>query len=80
MKKILLTLIFGCWSMIGFSQSLLSITPNSSGIGQSISTVVTGDQFYFLLGSAPSTFDFYLQNGTTFITLRARVLSITIMY
>jgi hypothetical protein len=67
MKKILLTLIFGCWSMIGFSQSLLSITPNSSGIGQSISTVVTGDQFYFLLGSAPSTFDFYLQNGTTFI-------------
>lgn len=65
MKKLFYILITLCAFKPASAQQFLSINPNFSNSGQSISTVVTSSAFYYSMGSMPSTQqqDFYMYQG-----------------
>ena len=72
MKKHLLIATFLLFVCLGksYSQSLLSITPNSGIRGQSLTTTVTGAGFMFTMSSYPNQFglnDFYLKLNNFYI-------------
>ena len=72
MKKHLLIATFLLFVCLGksYSQSLLSITPNSGVRGQSLTTTVTGAGFMFTMSSYPNQFglnDFYLKLNNFYI-------------
>lgn len=69
MKKQLLLLFAGIFIITsGYSQSFISINPNTGARGQTIGTTVTAAGFFFTMGSAPSTWgDFYMTNGSIII-------------
>ena len=67
MKKLLCSFLFILTSISAIhAQQFISINPNFGLKGQTISTVVTGSDFYFTWGTTPTTWgDFYMdQNGT----------------
>jgi uncharacterized repeat protein (TIGR01451 family) len=72
MKKSILLAAFFLFIFLGksYSQSLLSITPNSGVRGQSLTTTVTGAGFFFTMSSYPNQFglnDIYLKLNNYYI-------------
>lgn len=66
MKKFILSMLVWIFC-ISFSnaQQFISISPDFSTSNQTISTIVTGSNFYFTIGSSPSTWgDFYMIQNT----------------
>ena len=73
--RVLLLLLF---PIIGFSQSLVSISPNSASVGQTLDVTITGSNTTFTQGSSTSV-SFYTNQGssTTLNVSNVKVLSNT---
>jgi len=64
MKKVAIYVILSIIPAYIFSQSLLSVNPDSANAGQTLNVTITGSNTHFLQGSA-STVDFGFSQGTS---------------
>jgi len=66
-KNLLLGILFFTTS-IAFSQTLISMSPNTANINQTLNTTVTASGFFFTMASMPGPYDTYLLQGNYQIT------------